>query len=150
MITYTPLSNQLSQLGANAILSTLHSLASFKQRSTPQDESLVSKAPKVHKELGSIQWNRHTARDIWIMYRALGDTLGIYSWYKHINNRVRLVTIKPPGTTLSYANAGTILYYTILYYTILYYTILYYTIIYYTIHIHIQIQIHILSSDIDY
>lgn len=54
--------------------------------------------------MGNIKWYQHSNEDIWRLWRALGDTIGIHTLYNFNKQRIRLVTLKPPEFKISYAN----------------------------------------------
>jgi len=101
--TYGPLTDHLADIGAKMILSTLNDFWKYKENAIPQGEGACS-APKVKKEMGFIQWDKHTAEDVWRLWRALGDTVGIYTRYKFNGQQVRLHKLKPPQFMMSYKN----------------------------------------------
>jgi len=96
-ITYEPLLEQLAELGANALLYTLVHYSKLRASSREQDPfEGLSVAHKVRKEMGFIRWKTHGIRDIWRLWRALGDTVGVHTKYNYNQLRVRLRQILPP------------------------------------------------------
>lgn len=57
--------------------------------------------------MGYIDWKNHTTKDIYRMWRALGDTVGIHTHFRHNNSTVKLTSILPPSTRMSYKNERT-------------------------------------------
>jgi len=107
--TFTTLRDRLSTIGAGKVMEVLRDLpekraASKEQSSFPWQASLAS---KVNKEMGYIDWQTQTSEEIYTLWRALGDTFGLNTVYRHSNTRVRLITVCPPTTQISYANANT-------------------------------------------
>ncbi len=64
------LHDKLSLLGADAVLETLEILESGNFTQLPQDDLLVTKAPKITKEIAKIDWNK-SAREIVNLTRGL-------------------------------------------------------------------------------
>jgi methionyl-tRNA formyltransferase len=61
---------RLAQLGAQAVLKVIEELESGQAHAIPQDKTLASKAPRLKKEQGAIDWNR-PAQQIKNQVRAL-------------------------------------------------------------------------------
>ena len=61
---------QLADLGAGLLIDTLPGIASGGYTLIPQDNSRASRAPKMHKDLGHIAWDR-SAREIHDLVRGL-------------------------------------------------------------------------------
>ncbi len=64
------LESRLAQLGAAAVLQVIDELESNRAHAIPQDKTLASKAPRLKKEQGAINWNR-PAQEIKNQVRAL-------------------------------------------------------------------------------
>ena len=64
------LHDKLSMLGADAVLETLEILESGNFTPLPQDDLLVTKAPKITKDIAKIDWNK-SAREIVNLIRGL-------------------------------------------------------------------------------
>jgi len=58
--TSIDLSKKLSLLSAKALIKALELIKDGKAKYTPQDDSLVTKAPKLEKSIGLINWNKPT------------------------------------------------------------------------------------------
>lgn len=92
--TAAELEPRLAQLGVEPVLESLELLASWDGKSTlgqPQDPALASKAPRLKKTDGLIQWNQ-TARQIQNQIRALQPWPGCYTfWSRDAGEPLRLV-----------------------------------------------------------
>jgi methionyl-tRNA formyltransferase len=64
------LEKRLAELGAPLVLETIEALDAGTAKAIPQDRSLVTKAPKLRKEEGVIDWNK-SAVEIHNLVRAL-------------------------------------------------------------------------------
>lgn len=106
------LEGRLAALGAELALDALAKLESGEARIVPQDARLVSKAPRLKKEDGRIQWNR-TARLVKAQVRAMQPwPVAFTDWKRGARDSVRLQildaevvhsggsTAEPPGTII--------------------------------------------------
>ncbi|PWA02901.1 hypothetical protein BB558_000954 [Smittium angustum] len=60
-------------VGGNILIETLKNYSELKEKAYCQDESKVSYAPKLDKNISVIDWNKDTAADIYSKFRAFGD-----------------------------------------------------------------------------
>ena len=75
------LHDRLSVIGAEAVRITVQMIEQGNLRTTPQDDSKASSAPKLTKELGRIEW-RSDARRIHNLIRGLSPIPTAFSFYK--------------------------------------------------------------------
>ena len=61
-----------------------------------QDESRVTKAPKVHKDDGILRFDL-TAQEAYTRWRAFGDNVGIFAWAG--NKRIRFLNLSVAPTS---------------------------------------------------
>ncbi len=98
------LETRLSKLGAEAVLQVIEDLDHNREHPIPQDKSLASKAPRLKKEQGAIDWTR-PAQEIKNQVRALRPWPRAYT-FLHRPNAVPLrlnidrVTL-PPTASIS-------------------------------------------------
>jgi len=109
--TAEELERRLSEIGASVILDVLDALESDDVEALPQDASLASKAPRLKKTDGLINWNR-PASDIKNQIRAVQPWPKAYTfWHRPGGSAFRLivgqVTVTegpgasvPPGTVV--------------------------------------------------
>lgn len=75
------LEEKLAELGAELMLETLQGLERGTLTPRPQDDSQATKAPKIKKEMGRLDWAK-SARELFNLIRALEPTPGAYTFYK--------------------------------------------------------------------
>jgi methionyl-tRNA formyltransferase len=81
---------RLGQMGAEAVLAVVDKLESGTAQSIPQDKTLASKAPRLKKEQGAIDWSR-SAVEIKNQVRALRPWPRAYTyWHRPGGERLRL------------------------------------------------------------
>ena len=83
--TAVEIEERLAWEGANLVVQVVRELESGQITALPQDESLSSKAPKIRKEEGMIDWTR-SAREIIHQYRALQPWPKTYSHWVRDND----------------------------------------------------------------
>lgn len=88
--TYHQLSKQLAQLGAASVVDVLGDFDARLRSATAQDESRVTKAPKVHKDDGVLRFDRD-AEEAYTRWRAFGDNIGIHAFAG--NRRIRFLNL---------------------------------------------------------
>ncbi|EGG22526.1 methionyl-tRNA formyltransferase [Cavenderia fasciculata] len=76
---YLELLNELASIGANSVIRVLDQFKNLIPWA--QGEDGVSRAPKINKDNGRIDWENDTCQDIWTKYRAFSDTISIYTHY---------------------------------------------------------------------
>lgn len=92
---------RLAEIGAPLISDAVEGLRSGTWHGQPQDRSQVSRAPKLKKEHGLVDWTR-TARQICDHLRAMHPWPGTYTFLKQPDGRalrLALVQIAPVDTT---------------------------------------------------
>jgi methionyl-tRNA formyltransferase len=111
------LEERLAQMGASAVLEIVEALASSTATPITQDASQASKAPRLKKEQGAIDWSR-TAVEIKNQVRALRPWPRAYTFWRHADaapmrlniDRVALVNPAVPADAIGKtAGPGTIL-----------------------------------------
>ncbi|MCK5679294.1 methionyl-tRNA formyltransferase [bacterium] len=96
--TLPQLAERLGRLGAPLIWRTISELNDGTLQSSPQDERLASKAPKLKKEDGLIDW-QSPAVDLFNRIRGLNPWPGTYTFLR--GKRVKIITAQPAlGTYL--------------------------------------------------
>ncbi len=78
--TYGDLYDRLSRIGAPALVTVLNKLESGVVDAIPQDDSLVSKAPKIFPQMGEIDWS-NSAKSIKNLIHGLSPVPGAYAVY---------------------------------------------------------------------
>jgi len=104
LMTYTPLCDAIASRGAELLLQVLQDFPAYKAKAVPQPNEGASMAKKVSKGMGNIRWNQHTTQQIWNLWRALGDTVGIHTRFALNQHRLQLSKLTPPSTQPSYKN----------------------------------------------
>ncbi|KAJ3125381.1 hypothetical protein HK098_000328 [Nowakowskiella sp. JEL0407] len=88
---FLKLHNSLADIGAELLIETIKDLDKFKVEAKDQDETLVTRAPKISKDMASIDWNTMNSDQILRMFNALSYR---YPPYTHFNNnQVQLLQI---------------------------------------------------------
>jgi methionyl-tRNA formyltransferase len=101
--TTPELEDRLAEIGAGLVEQAVDALASGTATSTPQDESLVTQAPRLQKTDGAIDWNRSAAA-IAQQVRALKPWPGTFtSWQSGEARELRVildqVAVEPLGVS---------------------------------------------------
>ncbi|KYQ88842.1 methionyl-tRNA formyltransferase [Tieghemostelium lacteum] len=78
-ILYTPLLKELSLLGSDCVMKTLEQFPRFYRDSITQSENGKTQANKVDKTMTKLEFANKTMNEIWTLYRAFSDNIGIYS-----------------------------------------------------------------------
>jgi len=100
------LEEKLSEMGAPLMLETLEGLGRGTLTPKPQDDSQATKAPKITKEMGRLDWGK-SARELFNLVRALNPAPGAYTFYKgrrlkvHRSRVVGTEREREPGEVLS-------------------------------------------------
>jgi len=97
------LSRRLSEIGADAMLSTLAQLDRIVE--TPQDHSKATHAPKIEKAEGEIRWSDPTAT-IYDRFRAFDPWPGAFTGDLKLIEIAPASGSGPPGTILSIDDDG--------------------------------------------
>jgi methionyl-tRNA formyltransferase len=95
-------------MGAQAVVDVLGDWDAKLAAATPQNEALVTKAPKLKKEDGVLRFDL-SAEEAYTRWRAYGDTIGVWAWLADRKLRVRFVSLSlaptTTGTTTTTASA---------------------------------------------
>jgi methionyl-tRNA formyltransferase len=109
--TTTVVEAVLAGRGADLLVTTLDAIEAGRVSETPQDEALVTYAPKISKTEGAVDWTQPAPR-VHNLVRGLWPWPHAYTWLngvRHILYRSRLTPIDangtPPGTIVR-ASAG--------------------------------------------
>ena len=111
--TAVELKERLADLGKMYVISAIESIEAGKLHPINQDPNLVSRAPKLKKEHGHIDWNR-TARQVVDHYRAMQPWPKTFTFWQHEDKEpLRLIVgpicmaechfaspTTPPGTVI--------------------------------------------------
>lgn len=79
---------QLAGLGTTLLVETLAQIAAGTHTCSPQDHARASYAPKMHKDLGHIRWDR-PAREIHDLVRGLQPWPGAFTFWR--GNRLKIL-----------------------------------------------------------
>jgi methionyl-tRNA formyltransferase len=102
--TYGDLTTRLAVLGADAVSETLHRITTNTVELQAQDESLVSKAPKIFKETCRIDWTK-SQTDVFNFVRALSPRPTAYTTLN--GKQVKIFAVKKSDASPS-GEAGTV------------------------------------------
>jgi len=100
-IAYSALLEKLSQLAAESVLHVLRNFDELSVCAKIQPAEGVTHATKIDSNAGKIKWSVHTSQHVWILWRALADTVGVFTSIQVGNSklRVKLTQILPPHST---------------------------------------------------
>ncbi len=110
------LRERLQEVGADALIEVVKEYETTTPKSTPQDETLVTYAPKIELEDAEVDWSR-PARELQLLIRAMTPVPGAWCWVEHKGQKKRLKILKSssvfgysglPGTFLEYGKGGII------------------------------------------
>eukprot|EP01089_Gocevia_fonbrunei_P002102 TRINITY_DN12094_c0_g1_i1.p1 TRINITY_DN12094_c0_g1~~TRINITY_DN12094_c0_g1_i1.p1 ORF type:complete len:268 (-),score=45.67 TRINITY_DN12094_c0_g1_i1:15-818(-) len=101
-ITYNDLSENLAELGSHSILQTIGSYHLLKSNAQAQSDKDVTYAPKVNREMGRIWWDKYDAKEVWIKYRAFGNTLGVYCDFE--GKEIKLIKLEKWKDNIDFEN----------------------------------------------
>lgn len=95
------LEDRLAPLGARLALQTIEAIASETAAGVKQDKALVTKAPKLTKEHGAIDWSRH-AKNVCNQIRAMQPWPTAYTfWHRAGRPPLRLIVCKAAWQEMS-------------------------------------------------
>ncbi|KAI8902611.1 formyl transferase [Globomyces pollinis-pini] len=100
-ISYPTLHGLLSDQGGKDLVYTLENLEDLQNNAIVQDESKVSKAPKLKTEGSRVFWNEKTNVDIYAMYLAFGDKIPLHSTFQ--GKRIQILKMENP--TIHFQNS---------------------------------------------
>jgi methionyl-tRNA formyltransferase len=93
---------RLAPLGAQLAMKVIDQMASGPLTGSKQDPALVTKAPKLKKEMGLIDWTQ-PAQQVWNQIRAMQPWPTPYSFF-HTEGKPPLRVIIPDATPVSFAS----------------------------------------------
>ncbi|TPX38187.1 methionyl-tRNA formyltransferase [Synchytrium microbalum] len=96
-VHYDQLHDQLAELGAQELISTLEDFPNHLLNAKLQDEALVSHAPKIQKSQAHVQWSQMSSHNVFRLYRAMGSKIPVYTTYR--GKRAQLITLLDPVIT---------------------------------------------------
>jgi methionyl-tRNA formyltransferase len=96
-MTSAQLRGVLSEMGARLLSDTLPSIKAGKYVLKPQDAGLSTRAPKMHKDLGHIRWDK-TAREIHDLVRGVQPWPGAFTFWR--GNRLKILDAVAADATL--------------------------------------------------
>ncbi|KAJ3390557.1 hypothetical protein HDU92_000396 [Lobulomyces angularis] len=108
---YKVLHDELAMLGGNDLVETIKNIDSFKKQAIVQDESLVTQAPKILKEMGRIDFNCMNNYEIFKLHRAIGFKIPLYAQFR--KKRIQLFDLKLATlnfSTMDNFSAGSLLF----------------------------------------
>jgi methionyl-tRNA formyltransferase len=94
------LENRLSILGAEILINSLKQIETGVAKYTPQDEKLVTYAPKLKKKDGLINWN-HTTEEIHNFVRGMNPRPNAYTTLIRNASRERIIVLRTEKDTTS-------------------------------------------------
>lgn len=105
------LASRLAETGARLLVTVLDKLESGTQRGIPQNNDLVTPAPKIFPELGEIDWHKPAA-DLKNLIHGLSPTPGAYTFFHGKRLKILRATISDekyadePGTIVRRDKTG--------------------------------------------
>ncbi|KAI8911811.1 formyl transferase [Gorgonomyces haynaldii] len=93
---YSQLLQIVKEDGADNLVTVLSDLETFSKHAQVQDETNVTKAPKIKKEMARVDWNE-SMDSIYTKHRAIGEMFPLYCEFR--TKRIQLLDLKP--STLS-------------------------------------------------
>lgn len=96
--TVLTVESKLAQVGSLLVLETLDLLAEERLRSIPQDELLTSKAPKLSKEDGQIQWSK-SAQELHNFVRGTFPYPGAFTLFEGLRLKLHRSHVADDSTT---------------------------------------------------
>lgn len=103
------LHDKLAEIGAGVVLHTVRLIEQGKAVTSEQDDSIASRAPKLTKETGLIDWSA-PARDVHNLVRGLSPIPAAYTYFNGTMLKIFRTEIvderteKPPGTIIQTGN----------------------------------------------
>jgi len=105
--TFGELSQRLSHLGAELVLDTLKLIQRGEVKTTPQDESLATAAPKIEKEHCRIDWSKK-AQEVTNLIRGLSPLPGAYTHFR--GKSLKVYRAQPSGDLKLRGRPGEVLW----------------------------------------
>ncbi|KAK5578071.1 hypothetical protein RB653_003024 [Dictyostelium firmibasis] len=78
-ILYNQLLSKLVELGSENVMSTIKEFPEFSQNALNQSEQGKTLASKVNRKMSKLEWSSQTANEIWILYKAFSDNIGLHT-----------------------------------------------------------------------
>ncbi|KAI9029384.1 formyl transferase [Hyaloraphidium curvatum] len=96
--SYSQLHDSLAEKGGELLVATLRDLDRYEASAETQDESQVSRAPKITRDMAHIRWAEMSAEDIYRRHQAFGLQEPLHTTFKGAS--VQLKGFVAPGTVM--------------------------------------------------
>ncbi|KAN0035663.1 hypothetical protein ACTA71_004947 [Dictyostelium dimigraforme] len=78
-ILYNQLLTNLVELGSESVMSTIKDFPDSSKNARDQSEQGKTLASKVNRKMSKLEWQSQTAKEIWILYKAFSDNIGLHT-----------------------------------------------------------------------
>ncbi|KAN0027162.1 hypothetical protein ACTFIU_009847 [Dictyostelium citrinum] len=78
-ILYNQLLTNLVELGSDSVMSTIEHFPESSKNAKDQSEQGKTLASKVNRKMSKLEWSSQTAKEIWILYKAFSDNIGLHT-----------------------------------------------------------------------
>ena len=95
------LTAQLAESGSSLLIDVLRDFTKYSSEALPQVSVGVTNAPLVSRTMAHVNFEALDAKQVYDLWRALGDLAKLYTIYAETKTEVRLATCYPPSTTAS-------------------------------------------------
>ena len=93
------LTAQLAESGSELLMEVLKDFPKYSTQALPQSSFGVTHAPLVTRSMAQIDFETMDAKQVYDLWRALGDLAKLHTIYSGTKTEVRLATCYPPSTT---------------------------------------------------
>ena len=90
------LTSRLATLGANLLVDVLRNFHTINKEAIKQDDSLMTLAPLVDKNVAVIDWAALTCTQVYNLWRAVGDLVKLRTRYQETGHTVMVATVLHP------------------------------------------------------
>lgn len=87
---------RLAKLGANLLVDVLRDFHTINKEAIKQDDSLMTLAPLVDKNVAVIDWAALTCTQVYNLWRAVGDLVKLRTRYQETGHTVMVATVLHP------------------------------------------------------
>ena len=98
---------RLADLGADVVRETLQGLNDGSIEPVPQDDAAATRAPKIDKGMGKIDW-RHSAIDLANLVRGLNPWPGAYTFWHGDRLKIHFARVAPPEVSSGRGDPGVV------------------------------------------
>lgn len=77
-VSFDVLRDRMANIGADLLVETIENLEERRQKSTIQDETMVTHAPRIHLADSQIDWLNDTTESIYARFLAYGSKVSLY------------------------------------------------------------------------